>query len=244
VSFSDKRVADVVNAKFIAAWTNRGPGFNNTEFWAEKGIVGQNYEAYPTKNICTFFLTPDRKVFYYVAGSYSPELFLKILETASTLRTTLFDDKMQPKEKGLVNASKFHGDKMEVYDDLRVEAEQPNGWQSLVKEFRPVNYRGMKHAHSASCGWSLKSAYEYLAGLHQDWAEKTELPDFDDVRYKYLYGNDFTEETANSSQVSRPETVPGPKPVSRRFKAQRVEPQGAKDLFGSGLPGLNLTGTK
>ena len=31
MSFSDKRVADLVNSKFVAAWTNRGPGFINTD---------------------------------------------------------------------------------------------------------------------------------------------------------------------------------------------------------------------
>jgi hypothetical protein len=244
VSFSDKRVADLVNSKFVAAWTNRGPGFINTEFWTEKGIASRDYEAYPTKNICTFFLTPEGKVFYYVAGSYSPELFLKILETAATLRTTLFDDKMRLKEKGLVQAARFHEDKTEVYDDLRVEAEQPNGWQSLVKGFRPGSYRGQRHLHSASCGWSLKSGYEYLAGLHQDWAQKAELPAFDDVRYRYLYGNDFTEEAADSKHVDRPEPTDAPKPVARRFKAQKVQSEGAKDLFGIGTPtpGVRILG--
>jgi hypothetical protein len=242
VSFSDKRVADVVNSKFIAAWVNRGPGFNNTDLWTEQGIVGQNYEAYPTKNICTFFLTPEQKVFYYVAGSYSPDLFLKILETASTLRTTLFDDKMQLKEKGLVQAAKFHGEKCEVYDDLRAEAEKPESLASLLKGFRTVSYRGIKHVHTASCGWSLKNGYEYLAALHQDWALKTELPAFDDVRYKYLYGNDFTEETADSKHVERPDPVDAPKPVAKRFKAQKVEAQGSKDVFGIGGPGLKVIG--
>ena len=87
MTFSDKRVADAVNANFVAAWVNRGPGFQNLDFNTEQWIFQSDMEAYPTKNICTFFLTPEGKVFYYVAGSYSPELFVKILETASTLRT-------------------------------------------------------------------------------------------------------------------------------------------------------------
>ena len=54
MSFSDKRVAELVNSKFIATWTNRDPGFVNTDFWSEKSIASHDYEAYPTKNICTF----------------------------------------------------------------------------------------------------------------------------------------------------------------------------------------------
>ena len=127
MSFSDKRVADLVNSKFIAAWTNRGPGFNNTEFWTENGIAQNNYEAYPTKNICTFFLTPEGKVFYYVAGSYAPELFVKILESALALRTTLFDDKMHLKEKALVKAAELHEARPTPMIPLKDQAEKPEG---------------------------------------------------------------------------------------------------------------------
>ena len=98
MTFSDKRVADAVNANFVAAWVNRGPGFRNLDFHTEQWIFQGDLEAYPTKNICTFFLTPEGKVFYYVAGSYSPEIFLQVLDTASGLRGALFDAAM--KESG------------------------------------------------------------------------------------------------------------------------------------------------
>jgi len=237
VSFSDKRVADLVNSKFIPAWTNRGPGFLNTEFWTEKGIASHDYEAYPTKNICTFFLTPEGKVFYYVAGSYSPELFVKILEAASTLRTALFDDKMQLKEKGLALAKDFHESKAEAYDDLKAEAENPNGWQSLTKGIAAGNYRGQKHVHSASCGWSLKNGYQYLSALHLNWSQQKELPTFDDVRYKYLYGNDFTEESAEATHVDRPEQpVEAPKLIAKRIRTKLAEIPKSGDVFGISGP--------
>ncbi len=237
MSFSDKKVADLVNSKFVAAWTNRGPGFLNTEFWTEKSIASRDYEAYPTKNICTFFLTPEGKVFYYVAGSYSPELFVKILETASTLRTALFDDKMQLKEKGLAQARDFHEAKAEAYDDLRAEAEQPNGWQSLTKGFAAGNYRGQKHVHTASCGWSLKHGYEYLSALHLNWSQQKALPAFDDVRYKYLYGNDFTEESAEATTIARPEQpTEAPKLVAKRIRTKLAEIPKSGDVFGISSP--------
>jgi hypothetical protein len=238
VSFSDKRVADLVNAKFVAAWINRGPGFNNTEYWTEKGIVERNYEAYPTKNICTFFLTPEGKVFYYVAGSYSPDLFLKILETATLLRTALFDEKMQPKEKGRGEALRLHEDKADAYDDLKDRAAAGN-WKPLVKDFRPVSYRGIKHVHSESCGWSLQQGYEYLAALHREWQGRTKLPSFEDIRFQYLYGNDFTEETAESHITAPPKPE---EPVAKRLRAKQAETQLDKNLFGIERPGMNLFG--
>lgn len=240
MSFSDKRVADVVNSKFVAAWTNRGPGFRNTEFWTEKGISDRNYEIYPTKNICTFFLTPDRKVFYYAAGSYAPEVFLKILDTASTLRKLLFDEQMQLTPKGSEPAAKFHEETAATYESLMEDAARPEGWKSLVKSIRPGVYRGSKHVHSASCGGSLKEGYEYLSALHREWSARKTLPELDQVRYQYLYGNEFTEETADSSHVSRPETPPPPKPVDRRPKALRVADSGTKDATGLDLTGIRL----
>lgn len=238
VSFSDKRVADVVNSKFVAAWVNRGPGFLNTEFWTEAGIVERNYEAYPTKNICTFFLTPDGKCFYYVAGSYAPELFLKILETASALRGVLFDEQMHPKEGGLGKASALHEGKAEKYEDLKDAASRSDAWASLVKDFRPVGYRGMKHVHGPACAWCLKNGYEYLSALHRDWAGRTELPSLESIRYRYLYGNEFTEETADSNHITKPEPPPDPKPVVKRLKAERVSTQA------SSLEALDFTGLR
>jgi hypothetical protein len=237
VSFSDKRVADLVNSKFVAAWTNRGPGFFNTEFWTEKGIASNDYEAYPTKNICTFFLTPKGKVYYYVAGSYAPELFVKILETASSLRTTLFDDKMQLREKGMALAKELHENKAEAYDDLRSDAENPNSWGALTSGFAPGAYRGQAHLHSQRCCWTLKNGYDYLSKLHLTWAQQKDLPALDDVRYKYLYGNEFTEETADSAHVSRPEPTELPKIVAKRIHTNlAIKPKG--DVFAIGAIGV------
>ena len=246
MSFSDKRVADVVNSKFVAAWTNRGPGFFNKEFWAEKDILDRNYEMYPTKNICTFFLTPDRKVFYYAAGSYSPDMFLKILETATSLRAALFDEKMEPKDKGLADAAKVHAEKAEAYQDLSTKAEDPKQWHSLVSPFRTVAYRGIKHVHSEACAWCLKEGYGYLSKLHREWAARTELPAIDEVRYKYLYGNEFTEETGDSTHIAKPEEPPPPPPGPVKPKAPKIEAQFSKDLYcintPRAKPGVSLFG--
>ena len=242
MSFSDKRVADLVNSKFVAAWTNRGPGFMNTEFWTENGIAERNYEAYPTKNICTFFLTPEGKVFYYVAGSYSPEMFLSILENATAVRTALFDEKMQPKEKGKADVARLHESKADTYEDLQAQAARQGGWKSLTAAMRPGNYRGKKHVHSESCGWSLKEGYEYLAALHREWAGLKELPAFEDIRYRYLYGNDFTEETADSSHITKPEASAEPRPIARKPRARRDDVQADKHVLELGTPKFGILG--
>jgi hypothetical protein len=240
VSFSDPRVAAAVNSKFVAAWINRGPGFFNAEFWTEARIAEHDFEAYPTKNICTFFLTPERKVFYYAAGSYAPDMFLKILETAASLRTALFDDRMRLKEKGAVLAARLHEEKADAYQELKERAEDPStgpdGWREIVKSFRSVSYRGLKHTHSAACAGSLRNGYDYLATLHRDWSKRTELPAFEDVRFRYLYGNDFTEECAGSTPITRPEPGEVPRPAEKQPKAARAKAVNLGDLCDTGVP--------
>ena len=87
VTFSDPRVAKKVNEDFVPAWYNRGTGFHNCNFWTEKNIFTRTADCFPTRNICTFFLTPDREVAYYIAGYYGPDAFLEILEVADTMKT-------------------------------------------------------------------------------------------------------------------------------------------------------------
>jgi hypothetical protein len=242
VTFSDKRVADVVNRDFVAAWVNRGPGFRNMDFWSETRIFNQDLEAYPTKNICTFFLTPDGRVFHYVAGSYSPETFLKILETVSALKGALFEAGMKPKAGGLVEAAKIHAQRAEacaeMKEKMQAAAATPDGWREALGNVRAVGYRGLKHHHGPQCARSLSAGYEYFAALHREWSARTELPELESIRYAYLYGNEFSEETSDSKPIASPPPPPPPaKPEPQRPKAQRADAQ-AKDLTGTGLPGF------
>src|SRR5688572_5134862 len=85
VTFSDPSVAAFVNDRFVAAWHNRAPGFRNADYAAEENIFRSSADAYPTKNICTFFLTPKGEVLFYVAGYLEPGLFLETLELVTRL---------------------------------------------------------------------------------------------------------------------------------------------------------------
>jgi uncharacterized protein YyaL (SSP411 family) len=80
VTFSNPKVAERVNSSFVPVWYNRGRGFHNCEKQTETWIFSAHADCDPTKNICTFFLTPDLDVIYYVAGYFAPDLFLEILD--------------------------------------------------------------------------------------------------------------------------------------------------------------------
>ena len=236
-------MADAVNADFVAAWVNRGPGFQNLDFHTEQWIFQSDMEAYPTKNICTFFLTPAGKVFYYVAGSYSPEVFLRVLDTASGLRGALFDAAM--KESG-GDVTRVHLAKAEEFDGLREKAEDayksPDGWKSLFGDGKkPALYRGLKHKHGQRCAYSLSKGWEYFRDLHRAMAGWTELPALETVRYAYLYGNEFTEESAEARRIARPDPSEPPKPLPPAPpKTAKASAKGGRDAFGLGLPGINL----
>lgn len=259
MTFSDPEVAAFINKNFVAAWANRGPGFFNDDLSTEKWIFSGSMEAYPTKNICTFFLAPDGRVFDYVAGSWSPDLFLKSLKTAVELRRALYDDAMKAKDGGVDAARKVHEALAVVMASERDRARQlqskPDGWRKLVSDSRTYSYRGTTHQHGAGCLTSLMAGYDYLARLHQKWSETAALPELDEIRYAYLWGNSFTEESDRSKSIAdsdaskepdpfasgkpRPLSAPEDVPVS----GIRVTPRGGR--VETGLPDLlKLSGTR
>lgn len=244
MTFSDERVAAYVNSNFVSAWYNRGPGFENKDLSTERWISTSSMEAYPTKNICTFFLDPGGRVFYYVAGHYSPDLFLKILETAIELRKRLFDEKMAVQEDGYRNVKSYHewlaremelsakeldehaGTENKAYlkaveeakkeKDKKLRAQivkeaerdyysavQKNHWARIktLKSFGTYSYRGLTHEHGPGCYWALREGFTYLGNLHRKWSETAELPDLENVRFTYLFGNPFTEESPGARTI-------------------------------------------
>ena len=199
VTFSDKEVAESVNKNFVAAWYNRGAGFHNEEFQVEKHIFRRSMEAYTTRNICTFFLTPDGKVFHYVSGYFSPEMFLSILDVAIKIRRGAFDENMKLKKGGAEIIAEIHD---EAYASIKAKAtrakaalrKDADGWKNVVKDVRTETYRDVKHSHSEQCARAILHCYRYLSGLHDHWRELKKLPSFDEIRFKYLWGDSFSEE--------------------------------------------------
>lgn len=257
MTFSDPQVADFVNKNFVAAWFNRGPGFFNADLSTERWIFSGSMEAYPTKNICTFFLAPDGKVFDYVAGSYAPELFLKIMKTALELRRALFDEAMAPKDGGVGAARKIHealAMTMALERDRVAKAQaKEDGWRRILAGFKSPSYRGQIHQHGAGCLSGLSSGYDYLARLHQKWSETLALPDLELIRYEYLWGNPFTEESAQSKPIGGGDSAKEPDPLAsgkpRPLMAPEDGPSSTMQLgprgirVATGLPDLlNLSG--
>ncbi|HXX94442.1 MAG TPA: hypothetical protein VEN81_12470 [Planctomycetota bacterium] len=256
MTFSDPQVAEYVNKNFVAAWFNRGPGFFDNDLSTERWIFSGSLEAYPTKNICTFFMTPGGKVFDYVAGSYAPELFLKVLKSAVELRRALFDESLALKEGGLEAARTLHETRAMTWAIEREKVQKAHsgdGWKRIMSDFRPAAYRGQIHQHNAGCLSSLESGYDYLARLHERWSRLKELPDLDQVRYAYLWGNTFTEESAQSTPVAGDDSKKEPDPLAsgrpRPASVDDTVPKSAMQLgtrgvrLSTGLPDvLNLSG--
>ncbi len=238
MTFSDPDVAAFANENFVAAWHNRGPGFHDSEFSTEKSIFQHSMEAYPTKNICTFFLSPDGGVFFYVAGYYSPHLFLRVLQTVATLRAAQFDEAMRPRPDAVGEVRRAHatiaGSMREYAANFLGGNWSPEAWKKWAEEYPTHTYRGVKHSHSRWCARSLGAASDYLARLHERWGQAPELlPDLDSVRYTYLWGNPFSEEPADGQRIETPAAssprrapcamAPQPKPDSKP-DAKKPEP--------------------
>lgn len=226
MTFSDQAVADLVNRNFVAAWHNRGPGFNNEDYSTERWIFQSAMEAYTTKNICTFFLAPDGKVFHYVAGYYSPDVFFTYLDVALRVRQAAFDEKMQLRPGGEEAARKVHETAVTAVERTSKQVQEvlgssgwqqeikrrvgreprPSGangdaWKKLMADYKTYSYRDVKHEHTARCAWNLLEGYKYLGRLHGWWKDAKSFPNLEDVRYTYLWGNPFTEESPDAHQI-------------------------------------------
>lgn len=205
MTFSEPQVAAFVNANFVSAWFNRGAGFHNEDYSTERWIFTSAMEAYTTKNIATFFLTPDGRVFHYVAGYYSPDVFVTYLQAAMRLRTAAFDEKMRLKAGGLESLRAVHGDIVKTIARTETAIAEmlkaPEGWKKALAGYETYSYRTAKHEHTRQCANNLHEGYRYLTRLHKHWSEVTELPDLKDVQFKYLWGNPFTEEAAGSTPI-------------------------------------------
>ena len=178
MTFSDARVAEFVNKHFVAAWINRGPGFHNERYGTEHRIYRSAMEAYPTKNICTFFMTPEGQVFDYVAGAYAPEIFLVELQSALEIKKSLHNG-------------------IEAFR----AAHQRAAKKTLPRCADLPDYRGTSHKHSKECANAVATGQKYFSALHDHWSKAAALPWLAKIRYDYLYADPFTEESRNATKV-------------------------------------------
>ena len=196
VTFSDAKVAEVVNSSFVPLWFNRGKGFHNCEHRTEEGIFLRSAEAYTTKNICTFFLDGNGRVVHYFSGYYAPSVFLDLIRPLSALRERADDEDVR----------RFHRERIQAL------ASQPIGPSA-----EPFNYLGKAHAHSPLCAKLLAEASGYLRRVHEQFVKDGSVP-LDKVRTDYLFGNPFTEEAGVEAGF------PKPQPPVRTASGRRERP--------------------
>ncbi len=183
VTFSDPGIAKEINSRFVPVWINRGPGFHNCDFRTEDAIFQNAQEAYSTRNICTFFMTPDETVLHYVAGYYSPNVFRNAL---------LFARRIQSVSRNPEKIRKEHARFAEL-SRQEVKKMQNLGWKKALARYGSFNY-GRKHTHSSRCKRFIVEAMEYWARLHTRFASTRSFPSFSTVKTGYLSGNRFSEE--------------------------------------------------
>ncbi len=192
VTFSNPRIAREINAKYVPVWVNRGPGFHNCEFNTEKRIFKNSQEAYSTRNICTFFMTADEKVFHYVAGYYSPTLFWDVLVFAGVVQKNLDrPEKIRAAHKKFAKLSRAEERRM-----------RKSGWSSVLKKYGSYSYDG-RHNHNSGCKVHIVEAMNYWGRLHDQFSSAGSFPQFSAVKSRYLAGNGFSEEPRRNKPTPR-----------------------------------------
>lgn len=203
VTFSDARVSEAVNSRFVPVWYNRGRGFHNCDPVPEKRIFEGSGDVYPTKNICTFFLTPDLEVLTYASGYYSPDLFLDLLDSASRLHAAPKAERARAHREIAAALARRLGD-----------VQQFRKRRDLGAAFAaqsPILFRKEKHAHTAACLGVVEGGLAYRKRVHETLAQEAAVP-FEQVQHTYLFGNSFSEEPPPSlpTEGIAPPQVPAP----------------------------------
>lgn len=213
VTFSNAKVAEQVNANFVPVWYNRGQGFHNCNLSTEAWIFKANAECYPTKNICTFFMTPDLDVVYYVSGYYAPDVFLDILSSVQKLQAA-----KDRKQLGAVHRE-IAADLSTRLGEVRAVQNNPKAGYDPLKLFGSCKYEKEEHRHNAACLSVLGECYQYRKEVHDSLADEGSVP-LDKVQHAYKFGNSFSEEAQSVPEASlgKPAAPQKPGTVSSKRK--------------------------
>lgn len=217
VTFSSKKVADLVNKGFVSAWKNREPGFHNCEYGTEGWIYQSSRVCFPTKNICTFFLAPDGTVLHYITGYYDPALFAVEAKKALKVWQACYDAEGKAKpdaEKSFVALHKEWA-RRHVASVTRV-AQEGTGW-------------------SATLG-SASEYHEYLARVHEDLSKG--MRTITEVESRHEIGNPFeetleTQKRVDEARSKTTETASQDQPERLDGSGGRVGPEGSLRPSGS-----------
>ena len=194
VTFSNKSVATLINENFVSTWSNRNPHFHNCDLGEESRIVRHSYEMFSTKNFCTFFLTPDKKVLHYFSGYMNPEFFKEEVRFVLDLSRKVMDDEGRLR-KGW----------SKVYREMHLaHAKKHSKDVRTVQKVRPPRAGTPEYAayRKNQAGFHERKGYlteglRYLHNVHrvhESNARKNRLVPLSKVVRNYLGGNPFTEE--------------------------------------------------
>jgi hypothetical protein len=190
VTFSNESVAKAVNASFVCTWINRNPKFHNCELSTEQRIVGDSYEAYATRNFCTFFATPEKDLLHYMSGYYDPEFFLAELDFVKKLAGAVTAPSATFDRAKLPVFAKLHRDRDDYYAAKLKELAKAK-IDSGRKDSTP------KWGTTGSRKGNLMEALTHLKDVnHWFWNEgqSKRVTALDYALKNHLAGNSFTEE--------------------------------------------------
>lgn len=190
VTFSDQATAAYINQNFVPVWVNRNPGFHNCDPNTETHIFNESRKMYATRNIVTFFLTPDLDVIHYLSGYYHPGEFQKEMRFVTITAAKTFDKNF----------------------DLRPEGE------NILREAHLAyakSYTDSLHASATSnpVAYHVNEGVTHATQVHRDMSQRP-LPPLKDLWIKHRFGNGFTEGNPSTmtgcpdtTTTSRPKTT-------------------------------------
>jgi hypothetical protein len=195
VTFSDEKVAKLINDNFVCSWVNRNPKFHNCETDTERRIVSNSFESYATKNFCTFFVTPDLDVLHYFSGYWSPSFFTSEVEFVLGLAKKVCDENGRLRTDRLAEYRSAHRTHASEHADKKkvvMAVKAPTGNSAEAREFKE------KQEQWRSRKDNLCQGMDYLDKVHSALEKRSVRKGkpykLDDVIRNYMGGNEFTEE--------------------------------------------------
>ena len=194
VTFLNEKTAKLVNDNFVSTWFNRNPRFHNCSMAQEVRIVENSYEMFSTKNFCTFFLTPDKKVLHYFSGYMSPEFFREEVRFVLDLAEKVLDEEGKLKRgwsKSYRDMHRAHGKKhsADVRTIQKIKTPRAGTPEYAIYRKNPAGFR-QRISY-------LTEGLHYLNSVHQShevFARRKQLQPLEKVLLNYRGGNSFTEE--------------------------------------------------
>ncbi len=192
VTFSNDKIAGLVNDNFVATWVNRNPKFHNCDLTQERHIVSNSFECFATKNFCTFFVTPDLEVLHYLSGYYSPGLFQAEMGFVQELGKEVCDD------RGLLRK-----DRLSAYRWAHEKHAAKHKEDRKAVNAAKAPKRGEPGYEAKAGDWNarrsnLAEGLGYLERVHgalqKHSVRKARPYVLDEVIKNYMGGNEFTEE--------------------------------------------------